>query len=587
MKYIYILLTVVTIVSCNISQKESESLVQNDEFEIFKEAFLDQLWEMSPGWASWAGLHQYDSILVLPTPQNRSMSLKTLEELADSLRSFEIRKLSGSDKIDYYLIRDYIESDRWYLQEYKSHEWNPSNFNIAHRAGRIINENFADITTRLRILLAYLKDVPSYYESALKNIKIPTLEHLELGLIQNRGGLTIFGETLLDSLSISNLDDQEKLLLEERIKRTKDAISKYISSLEEMKSKLSVETAKSPRIGKELFFEKYRHDINADYTAEEIYLKALDEKKALHSQMITISDTIWENYLPGVNKPTDHLVMVKMLIDKISEKHVKREDFFAEIKRQIKELTDFVNEKDLLTQDPTKPLVVRELPLYMRGGGAGASINSPGPFDKEANTYYNVEPLDGYTDKEAESYLREYNHYILQILNIHEAIPGHYTQLVYGNKSPSVIKSILQNGAMIEGWANYAEIMMLEEGYSVSPEMWLMRNKWHLRGVTNTILDYSFHVMDLSKDDAMRLMVQEAFQEQTEADNKWRRLNLSSVQLSSYFTGFSQIYELRDEIKQLKGVDFNLKEFHEKFLGYGNAPVKYIRELMLSSSNKK
>ncbi len=236
MKYIYILLTVVTIVSCNISQKESESLVQNDEFEIFKEAFLDQLWEMSPGWASWAGLHQYDSILVLPTPQNRSMSLKTLEELADSLRSFEIRKLSGSDKIDYYLIRDYIESDRWYLQEYKSHEWNPSNFNIAHRAGRIINENFADITTRLRILLAYLKDVPSYYESALKNIKIPTLEHLELGLIQNRGGLTIFGETLLDSLSISNLDDQEKLLLEERIKRTKDAISKYISSLEEMKS---------------------------------------------------------------------------------------------------------------------------------------------------------------------------------------------------------------------------------------------------------------------------------------------------------------------------------------------------------------
>jgi hypothetical protein len=587
MKYIYILLTVVTIVSCNISQKESESLVQNDEFEIFKEAFLDQLWEMSPGWASWAGLHQYDSILLQPTTQNRRMSLITLDELADSLRSFEIRKLSGSDKIDYYLIRDYIESDRWYLQEYKSHEWNPSNFNIAHRAGRIINENFADITTRLRILLAYLKDVPSYYESALKNIKIPTLEHLELGLIQNRGGLTIFGETLLDSLSISNLDDQEKLLLEERIKRTKDAIWKYISSLEEMKSKLSVETAKSPRIGKELFFEKYRHDINADYTAEEIYLKALDEKKTLHSQMITISDTIWENYLPGVNKPTDHLVMVKMLIDKISEKHVKREDFFTEIKRQIKVLTDFVNEKDLLTQDPTKPLVVRELPLYMRGGGAGASINSPGPFDKEANTYYNVEPLDGYTDKEAESYLREYNHYILQILNIHEAIPGHYTQLVYGNKSPSVIKSILQNGAMIEGWANYAEIMMLEEGYSVSPEMWLMRNKWHLRGVTNTILDYSFHTMDLSKDDAMRLMVEEAFQEQTEADNKWRRLNLSSVQLSSYFTGFSQIYELRDEIKQLKGVDFNLKEFHEKFLGYGNAPVKYIRELMLSSSNKK
>jgi uncharacterized protein (DUF885 family) len=47
--------------------------------------------------------------------------------------------------------------------------------------------------------------------------------------------------------------------------------------------------------------------------------------------------------------------------------------------------------------------------------------------------------------------LREYNDYILQILNIHEAIPGHYTQLVYSNQSPSIIKSILGNGAMIEG----------------------------------------------------------------------------------------------------------------------------------------
>src|SRR5690606_33999738 len=97
------------------------------------------------------------------------------------------------------------------------------------------------------------------------------------------------------------------------------------------------------------------------------------------------------------------------------------------------------------------------------------------------------------TDQQAESYLREYNYYTLQILNIHEAIPGHYTQLVHGNKSPSIIKAIFSNGAMVEGWANYSEIMMLEEGYDNSPEMWLMRNKWHLRGVTNAILDYSFH----------------------------------------------------------------------------------------------
>src|SRR5690606_37264734 len=130
---------------------------------------------------------------------------------------------------------------------------------------------------------------------------------------------------------------------------------------------------------------------------------------------------------------------------KLSERHVSREEFFPEIKRQIPLLTDFVREHDLLDQDASRPLVVRETPEYMRGGGAGASISAPGPFNPTADPYYNVSPLDAYSDVEAESFLREYNHWVLQILNTHEAVPGHYTQLLHGNKSPSLVKSLLGN----------------------------------------------------------------------------------------------------------------------------------------------
>jgi uncharacterized protein (DUF885 family) len=48
--------------------------------------------------------------------------------------------------------------------------------------------------------------------------------------------------------------------------------------------------------------------------------------------------------------------------------------------------------------------------------------------------------MSGWSAEKSESYLREYNDYILQILNIHEAIPGHYTQLVYSNQSPVLLK---------------------------------------------------------------------------------------------------------------------------------------------------
>jgi uncharacterized protein (DUF885 family) len=190
----------------------------------------------------------------------------------------------------------------------------------------------------------------------------------------------------------------------------------------------------------------------------------------------------------------------------------------------------------------------------------------------------------------AESYLREYNKYILQILNIHEAIPGHYTQLVYANQSPSLVKAVLGNNAMIEGWAVYTELMMLENGYgarALAPtpdaplEMWLMYYKWNMRSTCNTILDYSVHAGNMTREEAMKLLVDEAFQQQAEAEGKWKRVTLTQVQLCCYFTGFTEICDLREQVKNKAGKNFKLKQFHEQFLGYGSAPVKYIRQMML------
>jgi uncharacterized protein (DUF885 family) len=220
----------------------------------------------------------------------------------------------------------------------------------------------------------------------------------------------------------------------------------------------------------------------------------------------------------------------------------------------------------------------------MRGSGAGASISAPGPYDKAANTYYNVEPPTNLSPAQAESYLREYNDYTLQILNIHEAIPGHYTQLVYANRSPSLVKSILSNGSMREGWAVYAERMMLESGYGQNTdEIWLMWDKWNMRVTLNTILDHDVHVGGISREAALKMLQRDGFQEENETTNKWRRATLSQVQLSSYFSGYTAIYDLREELKKEQGSKFDLKTFNEQFLSYGSAPVKYIRTMMLKA----
>ncbi len=562
--------------ACSNDKKQGTTIDINQPFEDYKNNFINELWQTYPGWALGVGKHDFDSILVIPNEESRKTELKFANNHLDSLKKFTLADLSNNNKTDYYLIENLLKGNIWSANELKSYEWNPSNYNVSEAFSLILSTEFDNLENRIDIFYKRMANVPAYFEAAKQNIKNPTIEHTLLAIDQNLGGLAVFETELEDALAKSTIDENTKTQIFKRADEAIAAIKDYADWLKNLKN----DNPRSFRLGKELYAKKFEFDIQSGNTVEEIYQKALTSKVTLHVKMAEITHSLWNKYFKQP-VPTDTLQAIKMMIDKLSTKHVEPDSFQTAIEQQIPVLVDFIKQKDLIYIDPSKPLVVRKEPAYM-AGVAGASISSPGPYDKEANTYYNVGSLESWTAERAESYLREYNHYILQILNIHEAIPGHYTQLVYSNQSPSLIKAILGNGTMIEGWAVYTELMMLENGYGNNePEMWLMYYKWNLRTVCNTILDYSVHVNNFSKEEALNLLVNEAFQQQAEAEGKWRRVTLTQVQLCSYFTGFKEIYEFREEYKTLKGKDFDLKKFHEKFLSYGSAPVKNIREMML------
>jgi hypothetical protein len=549
----------------------------NKKFEQYKEQFISSFWKFYPDYAASQGYHKLDSVLVVPDQKYYTKQLDFVNANLDSLQNYDLENLSDNNKTDLYMIKNQLEGTIFSINKIKSFEWNPSEYNVCGAFAEILNGNYDSLDNRLRNFDLKMKKIPAFYETAKKNIKNPTLEHTQLAIDQNLGGLSVFEIDLLDALKKSKLSDVEKKSIVEKSKLAVESIKSYADWLKKMDNK----TPRSFRLGTELYAKKFNFDIQSAYTADEMFEKAVAHKKELHDEMFALSNKLWTKYMGASPKPSDKLELIKQVIDKISLQHTTPEKFQSEIEKQIPELTAYVKDKDLLYIDPTKPLVVRKEPAYM-AGVAGASISAPGPYDKNANTYYNVGSMQGWTAERAESYLREYNDYILQILNIHEAIPGHYTQLVYSNQSPSIIKSVFGNGAMIEGWAVYTERMMLESGYKNSDEMWLMYYKFHLRATLNTILDISVHTKNMSMKSAITMMTKEGFQQQAEADGKWKRATLSQVQLCSYYTGFNEIYELREMLKKKEGSQFNLKAFHEKFLSYGSAPVKYIKELMFA-----
>lgn len=579
-KLLLLSLYVAAFSACKKDGQSGEQLSAKDDaaFQLYEDHFLEDYWKENPEQATAAGYHKYDSLLTVPTDDSRKKAIKFAKVHMDSLSRFEVGTLSDANKIDHRMMQNQLESIQWNMEQLREYQWNPTSYNVIGSFALILNEHYAPLEKRLRSFYQRMSFIPAYYKEAQKQIKNPVVELTDLAVDQHNGGLSVIEKDFADSLKKTRIPDAEQRQMLDRARISVDAIKGFVAYLKAMKN----DKPRSFRLGKEYYENKFKYEIQSESTAQQVYNAAMERKKFLHREMAKISKTLWPKYFGTKAMPTDSLDLIGQMIDTLSSKHVAPADFQSAIEAQLPKLTAFIKTKNLLTLDPSKPLVVRKEPGYM-AGVAGASVSSPGPYDKTGNTYYNVGSLAGWSPERAESYLREYNDYILQILCIHEAIPGHYTQLVYANKSPSMIKSVFGNGAMIEGWAVFSEQMMLDAGFGDNaPEMRLMWYKWHLRSVCNAILDYSVHANNMTKEQAIKMLTHEAFQQQAEADNKWKRVSVSSVQLTSYFTGYKEINDLMLAWKKKQGDKFRVKEFNEKFLGYGSAPVKFIKEAMFA-----
>ena len=580
-KMLFSVLLISVFISCNTNKNDTAANADADKsFKEFENRFMDAFWKQNPSWAIYAGYGKYYDSLKIPDSTAFAGDILFAKNELDSLQQFNASTLSPNNKIDFLILQNQLKASIWYADTFKIQEWDPSGYNIGGECNEIITQQYAPLNTRLTDLSAHLKNVPLYYTAALKMIHQPTKEHTDLAILQNKGSLDVFGASLTDSINASTLDAAQRDTLKQRINTATAAIKNYCGNLKKILADKNYQFRKY-QIGDTLFNQKFKYDIVTDYTAREIFDKAMATKKTYHEKMFLLCGEMWSKYFPAVTMPADTLQTIKMMIDKIALNHVSPAHLVDTLKSHIHQLQYFIKQKDLFAYDTSSPLQVRIMPSYMSGSSL-ASASGTGPYAKKPIAYYNITDLSKSPADKAESQLREYNNYTLQILSIHEGMPGHCMQGAYSNKSSSIVKSVFGNGAMIEGWAVYCQKMMLENGWANnSSEMQLMFYKWSLRECSNVLIDYGIQCLNWQKDDVIKLLKKETFQEDAQIEEKYHRATISQVQLCSYFTCSTEIFDLREAYKTKTGNAYSLKDFHEKFLSYGSAPVKYIRELMM------
>jgi len=581
-KIFYTVALIVFTISCNTKTESSTDKNDSDKaFAGFEDRFLDAYWKQYPSNSIFIGYGKYYDNLVIPDSNSFANNVSFSKQWIDSLNKMDLNSLSDNNKISHSIIRNQLESDIWYTDVFKQQEWNPSLYNISGECYYIITQPYASLDERLKTLSKRLQNSDAYYKAAFNTIHNPTREYTNLSLQQNEGGLSVFGKDLTDSIAASHLTAAEKSELKANVTKTVAAIKDFADSLRKILADKNY-SFRNFRIGKKLFEEKFKYDLVTDFTPQQIYDRAVTDKKKYYDHMYHLADSMWSKYFATQPKPKDTLAIIQSVVDKISLHHASAEHFFDSLKSQVYRLKKFIISKNLFDFDTTYPIKVRLMPEYARGFAAANAEFTP-PYQKQGETYFNIDDIAAYPAEKKEGTLREENNWASQILSIHEGIPGHCLQGIYNNKkSPDILRSVFQNGTMIEGWAVYTEQMMVDNGWdNYSGEIQMMQDKWKLRELANVILDYDMQCLDKPKEDIIKLLVKDCFQTNAQAEEKYHRATVSQVQLCYYYSGFVSIQSLRDEYQKKMGDKYSLKDFHEKFLSFGSSPVKYIRERML------
>jgi uncharacterized protein (DUF885 family) len=563
----------------------SVATADDQAFHRLAEEFVNEFPALNPVGATALGDHRFDSRLNEVSPEARAEKRDFYRRYLKRLKEIAPDRLSRANQVDYVLLKHELEGDLWSLDVLQEWAWNPLVYTRLPGSAiyNLMAREFAPLPERLQHVTERLEQFPRLFpqiRATLEPARVPKI-HAETAIKQNRGVLSILDNRVKPHLKV--LPEGQQARLAKAMAEARTAVEEHQRWLEK---ELLPNARGDFRLGAELYDQKLAFMLKTPMTRAQIRDRAEQEMSRVRDEMYQISQQVYQEEYPYTQFPVRpsaayKQAVIRAALDMAYQDAPPADQVVACAKDTLAQATAFVREKDLVTLPPD-PVEIIIMPEFERGVSL-AYCDSPGPLDVGLKTFYAVAPLpEDWTNAQIRSFLREYNVRSIHDLTMHEAVPGHYVQIAHSNRYPGKLRAVLGSGVFIEGWAIYSERMMVDAGYlNGDPLMRLINLKWYLRGIANALMDQAIHAGDMTRDEAMKLMMEGTFQEEREAAAKWVRAQLTSAQLSTYFVGTVEHFDLRRDIEQAWGDDFDLKTYHDKILSFGSPPVQIVRALIL------
>jgi len=537
------------------------SSAQQDLEGIAREVIQDSF-HMDPVGATWMGEHTFDSLLPDLTKYGQGQFAQRIEGYLTALDAVDDVELALTDLVDLEILRAFLTRAHFDITQVAAHTWNPMLWNPGTAIHLLLSRDFAPLEERMANVADRCENIPDFLEQARNTLEEMPAIHCETAIAQLAGT-----RALLESLDIQP-----------------QIIQSLDQHVEWLKEQLPF-AHKSPRMGSEIYSGILWHSLDAESSAQELLVAAHQHLDLVNSQMLHVA----QEYLAEIDiEIEENGDPISCALAQIAESApVTDSTVLSQVASAMAAAKAFTIERDLVTV-PEIDVEVIQMPEIHRGV-AVAYCDAPGPLEQaHVPTFVAVAPTPAqWASERKESFFREYNGVHIHDLTIHEAIPGHVLQLAvasHGSEQSLTIRFGF-SGTFVEGWAVYAEELLISQGYSPEPTkpsalaIRLQQLKMQARMSINAILDVSVHTQEIDEDEAMSLMINRGYQEESEAAGKWRRALLTAGQLPTYFVGYREVRQLAEDLR-LMHPDWSWREVHDLMLQFGSPAPRHVRQLL-------
>jgi uncharacterized protein (DUF885 family) len=536
------------------------------------ETFYDGEFRAHPIAATEIGVHDYDAEVDDLSRDGQAKNIARLHKALDALTAIDPATLSAGDRDDREMLINGVKGQLLDVETIRYWQKDPDVYVLSATSAvfNLVHRDFAPLADRLRSVIARERQIPMLLATGKANIEHPPRAFVDIA-IRNVAGSINFLKTGA-SAAFAAVEDQE--LKREFTASNDSAIAAFENYKTYLEQELKPEADGDFALGSDLFAKRMAYNEMVDIPPDRLLDIAYAQ---LHKDQGALSEAARQ-----VN-PT---APIEAVLREIRAQHPTVDTLIPTASDDLAGLRAFVLDHHIATIPSDLLPKVEETPGFRRAT-TSAALDPPGPLERRATqAFYYVTPPDaGLAPDKLEQYLEAYYFPGLKITSVHEVWPGHFLQYLTRRAHPdwSLARQMAQTYSTTEGWAHYAEQMMVEQGLGDGdPKLKIGQIGKALLRDCRFIASIEMHTKGKSVDDATQIFMKECGSPEPEARREAYR-GTRDPSYINYTVGKLEILKLRDDYRAKMGAKFSLTDFHDCLLAAGLVPLKIIRREMMGA----